>query len=348
MQRRKLRKRSKRYEFRVNSKDSEPETQNSEPAVNSEPRTQNFKLRTTTMNSRLILTILTLFLLFACDNQVVKEDAEVTNTEQQAEVPSATKTVPTVKEDILALVNGSAITQTDLDFAIIKLIGEEAAARMDEKATKKVLDSMVMSRAISQLQQKEMNDDEQAEVEREVEIYKEQLLVRRYLAAHGSPQPVTIKQIQDYYDAHPELFGSKKIKHYEMITTKRPLKGNERDELLSKLRDPEKQPNWLDWSNELGALGYPLTYRQGRDDGKTLHPKLTQALTSLAQGQVSPLILIQETPYLIRITALQEIPARPLSEVTGPIRKKLAPIQVKKTIEEVGKEALDKAVIEYR
>ncbi|MBU0681414.1 MAG: peptidyl-prolyl cis-trans isomerase [Proteobacteria bacterium] len=249
---------------------------------------------------------------------------------------------------VVAVVNGAEISQFDLDLAIRKLVGAEAATMMDEAATKKVLESMVMSRAISQLREKEMNALEKAEIAKEVAVFREQLLVRRYLAKHSPPQPVTMEMVQDYYDGHPELFGAKKIRMYEMITTKRALNANERDELLGKLQDPGKHGKWQDWAKELAAFGYPVTYRQGRDGGEVLHPKLNQVMGSLAPGQSSPLIFVKETPYLIRITSEENIPAQPLAEVTGAIKKALGPKQLKQAVEQVGKEALANAKVEYK
>jgi len=252
------------------------------------------------------------------------------------------------EDTILAVVNGSAISRYDLDLAVRKLAGEEAAAMLDAKATKKVLESLVLSRAISQEQQQEMNGQEHAEIDREVAVFKEQLLVRKYLAKHGKPQPVTMEMVQGYYDAHPELFGAGTVREYEMITTLRPLQDNERDELLGKLKDPQDHERWREWANELSREGYPVAYRQGKESGGVLHPVLAQAIASLSAGQVAKLIFVQETPYLVRVTDERKTPARPLSEVTGTIRKALLPQQLKQVIEQVGREVLAKAAVEYK
>lgn len=292
---------------------------------------------------KILLSLLFLLILTSCsgDQPAQKPPSDKEGVKKEAAVKKDGE------DKVLAVVNGSAISRSDLDLAIRKLAGQEAAEGLDETAAKKVLESMVISRAVSQLRQKEMSERDRAEIAREVAVFQEQLLVRQYLAEHGKPQPVTMESIQQYYDAHPELFGAGKIRQYEMITTGRPLQATERDELLGKLKDPEAHDKWQGWVDELVRTGYPVVYRQGRDGDEVLRPALAREITALSVGQVSPLIYVKEIPYLIRITAERNSPARPLSEVTGTIRKALAAQQMKQAIEQAGKEALANAVIEY-
>ncbi|EKD34190.1 MAG: hypothetical protein ACD_75C02431G0003 [uncultured bacterium] len=291
-----------------------------------------------------LLSLLFLLILSSCsgDRPVQKPPADKEGVKKEAAVKLGGEDV------VLAVVNGSKISRSDLDLAIRKLAGEEAAGGLDEKTAKKVLESMVMSRAISQLRQKEMSEQDHAEIAGEVAVFQEQLMVRQYLAKHSTPQLVTMEAIQEYYDAHPELFGSGNSRLYEVITTGRPLQATERDELLGKLKDPATREKWQSWVEELVQAGYPMVYRQGRDGDEVLHPALHQAIAALSVGQVSQLIFIKEIPYLVRVTGERIIPAKPLSEVTETIRKALAPQQLKQAIEEAGKEALAGAVVKYK
>jgi hypothetical protein len=271
----------------------------------------------------------------ACSEQPEEKKAE---TEHEKHV---------VRDVSLAVVNGSGISRDDLDFALRKLVGEEAAATLDEKAVRKVLESLVLSKAISQAQEKLMDAGEQEDVAREVAAFREKLLVHRYLESHGSPPPVTMEMVQKYYDDHPHLFKAESIRKYEMITSKRALQPAERDELLEKLDNPAQHQKWAEWVEQLSTMGYPVTYRQGSNTGQLLHAKLASALQGMKRGDISPLLFIEDRPYLIRVTEIHVKPAKPLSEVAGTITKALAPRQVKQAIEQVGKTVLSEADVTY-
>ncbi len=293
------------------------------------------------MHYKHIIPLLFLLILSSC-NDKPREDETQPTTEKEKIVQLKGDNI------ILAVVNGSVISRYDLDLAIQKLVGAEAAARMDTTASRKVLESMVISRAIGQARDKEMSKLEHAEIIKEVAVYREQFLVRRYLANHGSPNPVTMEQIQDYYDAHLEFFGAKTTKQYEMITTKRPLNAGERDEVLGKFGKLEKHENWRGWADDMETKGYPIAYRQGKGHSEVLHPQLSQALGALSKGEVSQLILVSDTPYFLRIVAEQQVPGQPISEVTGIIKKALVSKQVKQVIEKVGQKVLANAEVEYK
>jgi len=154
--------------------------------------------------------------------------------------------------------------------------------------------------------------------------------------------------IQEYYQKHPELFGAKTIKAYEMLTSKGVPNPGARDELYAKLQEASQKEDWQQWQKDMAATGYLISYRQGKDDSDVLHPKLAQVVKTLSVGQESQFIIIKEIPYLIRVTDEKSIPAKPLSEVTGTIKKALAPRRVKQAIEKVGKEALAKVEVDYK
>ncbi len=300
------------------------------------------------MNYSTLLAVICCLFLVSCSEGPAEQKKEIKKTVVKEDVTKTPVKAVEQAGKTLVLVGGIPITQTDLDLAIKKLIGEEAAARMDKEATRKVLDSMVMSRAISQLRVAEMSEKENLLLDREVSAYREQLLVRRYLAKHGTPQPVTMTMIQEYYDKHPQLFGAKTIKEYEMLTSSRVLNPGERDEVFSKLNDASNKDDWQQWQKDQAANGHPMSYRHGKDDDDVLHYKIAQVIKTLSVGQESQFMIVKEIPYLIRVTAEKSIPAKPLSEVTGTIKKALAPQQVKQAIEKIGKQALGEVEVEYK
>lgn len=250
--------------------------------------------------------------------------------------------------EVLVTVNGSVITRYDLDLSIKSLLGASGIQKLDEAGRKKVLESLVMSRAIAMASEKEAKAEELADLARKSEAYHEQLLVRKYLAKHAPPRPVTQEMVREHYETHPEEFGGKKERTYEMITCKRPLKSEERDALLKKMQNPGDKKDWNKWVQELQKDGFPLAYRRGVVVEGVLHPQLLKMMKSLKKGESSPLTFIKDLSYLVRIVDEKKKTTRPLKEVSGQIRKMLAPVQLKKAVEQVSQEVLQKAEVVYK
>lgn len=283
------------------------------------------------------------FLVAGCKDKPTEEKSETAPQKQTIEQ------TPAIEAEVLATVNGSPVTRSELEQALVRMVGEEAASTLEDQARKKVLESLVMSRAISQAREKELTADEKQHLEREVNAYREQLLTRQYIAAHGTPQPHSTEEVEQYYRDHPERFGAQIVKKYEMVTCKRPLSPAEKDELLQILEQSEqnKQKDWRMWATDLAAQGYPVVYRQGSGDEKLLHIKLSKLLSSLTMEQKPQLLFIREIPYLVRLEAVEKTPPQPFDQVAGRIRKILARQQVRKTVEEVSKEVLAGADVKY-
>jgi hypothetical protein len=285
--------------------------------------------------------LLFVLLLAGCKEKQTEETSDTASQKQTVEQ------APALEPDALATVNGSAITKSELEQTLVRMVGEEVASTLEDQAKKKVLESLVLSRAISQARTKEMSADEKKHLEREVNAYREQLLTRQYIAGHGSPQPISAEEVEQYYAAHPERFGGEVIKKYEMITCKRPLGPAEKDELLQILEDSEKHNDWRQWAADLAAQGYPVAYRQGRDDEKLLHIKLTKLFASLTKKTKPQLLFIREIPYLVRLQDVEKRPLQPLEQVAPRIRKILAQQRIKKTVDKVSKEVLAKVAVKY-
>jgi hypothetical protein len=65
-----------------------------------------------------------------------------------------------------------------------------------------------------------MTPEDLAVLDKKINRYREQLLVKMYLVRQTNPEPVTLKMVKDYYEGHPEKFGGKTIREFEMIATK--------------------------------------------------------------------------------------------------------------------------------
>lgn len=250
--------------------------------------------------------------------------------------------VPDGEEGVLATVNGSPITREDLEHALVSMLGEHRAQKLDAAGRKKALESLVAGRAIAQAQEKRMSVGELAELDRKTEAYREQLLVAKYLSGHTKVEPVTMQMVKEYYDSHPEEFGAKTIRSYEMLVGERKMNKGEQRALTELLRDaPEK--DWKNWAEGLRKKGYPLAFREGKVDGDVLHPALCRPAESLKPGETSETIFVKDIAYIVRITGVQRTAPLPLKQVAGDIRRKIAPVQMKKSVKEAYEQVLGQA-----
>lgn len=250
-------------------------------------------------------------------------------------------------ETVLATVNGSPVTAYELEATIKKTIGEKNASKIGTEVRKKVLESLVASRAISKAFEKDMSSEEGEEVRKKVLAYREQLLVQKYIAKNATPEPVTHEMVKDHYNKYPERFGAKTEKKYEMISTGRALNHKERNLLLKNLVKPESQKNWAKWVKNLKAKNLPVFYKKGNVVKGLLHEDLDAITARLHKGKTSKLHFIDERPYVIRIIDEKMISPRPLTEVSRQIRKTLGPLELKKVVGKISEDVLKTATVEY-
>jgi len=256
------------------------------------------------------------------------------------------ETAVTPTSDVLVRVNGSPVTQAELDYTVLRLLGPDKAYQIDGVTRKKVLQSMVMSRVMAQLAQQQISPDDLKRLQQQVADYWEQLFVKQYLKAHIKPQPLTQAMVKDYYDKHKARFGATSIRQFELITTTRSLQGAERVRVLRQLTGLERK-NWKTYVQMLKKQGLPIDYRTGNADEKLLHASLRTMLATLKLKEVSKPFFIEGRVYIVRIISEKRRQARPLNEVSAAIRKALAPIQLQKAIAEISADIMKTAKIEY-
>lgn len=249
---------------------------------------------------------------------------------------------------VLARVNGSPVTRYECDRVIDATIGEKNASKLDDEGRQKILESLVASRAIAQRCETQLTGEERAELAKKVQAYREQLLVKKYIAKTVTPEPVSQEMVNTYYQAHPEKFGAESLRTYEMITTSRNPKPDERDTLIAILVHPETKKDWKKWVQEIERKGFPVLYNDGRVVEKLLHPKLNTLMNGLKVGESSSMSFIDGRPYLVRITNEESIPPRPLAEVSSQIRKSLGPVQLKKAVKQISDDVLKTVDVEYK
>jgi hypothetical protein len=276
---------------------------------------------------RLAVPMLGLALLAGCHHQAPKE------------IPGA--------RQVLATVNGSPITQFDMDRTAIRLLGPQRFSSLDKTARHKVLESLVLSRAIAQIEAKQLDPVDSYSLDKQVEDYREQLLVKHYLKDHANPKPVTEEMIADYYNKHPEQFGGGEHKRYQMLYVTQDLSDAERQSVLKAYSSASGQSDWKHYALALAKKKLPISEQQGVTPVSLPNKTLDDVLTKLETGKVSTVTFVDGRPYLLRVTGTYTTKPRPLDDVRGQIRRELLPVRIKQVLDEVSKEVLGKAKVSY-
>ncbi|TBV01910.1 hypothetical protein [Phytopseudomonas dryadis] len=268
-------------------------------------------------------------LLVGCDNDRPSAQVEVE--------PSAT----------LATVDGGSVTRAQLELAIERTLGESAPLFASEEVERKILDSLVASRAMALLAERELSASEKVQLELKVQAYREEMLVRHYLERNATPEPVSNERVADYYARHAEEFGGGVEKSFEIIASDRPLDDARRVELIGLLSaEVQASSDWQARVTRWRAEGKPLEYRSNRLKPELLEQPLRGLVESTAAGSVAPLY-VKERLLLVRVLEERRLPAQPLSQVSGQIREKLAPQALKQAVKSLSGKAIEAVEVQY-
>jgi hypothetical protein len=248
------------------------------------------------------------------------------------------------KPVVMATVNGEPITQADVDSMLERMLDNQAMAQVDEALRKKVLDSLVASRAMKLQVQAIMSPDELAQVALAVKSYEEELYVKEYLGKHVTPEPVTLEMVQAYYDSHSEEFGAETIKDFQLLALRDAKDEKKRDQLLAAVAVIKSTADWRAKSKELQQK-YSLQFQEGRNKSGLLEQQLDQAINSLEKDATSDLIYLEDEIYLARVTNIIQSAPKPLAEVSADIRKKLAAQQLRAAVKKASEDVLKKVEV---
>jgi hypothetical protein len=255
--------------------------------------------------------------------------------------------VPVEPSATLVTVDDSPITRAQLELTVERTLGESAPLFANDEVERKILDSLVASRAMALLAERELDAGERVQLDLKAQAYREELLVRHYLEQHATPEPVTSEQVADYYQRHPEEFGGGVEKSFEIIASDQALEEPQRAELIALLSGAEAKGR--DWQKQVAAwraAGKPLEYRSNRIKPELLEQPLRGLVESTEAGSIAPLYVDGQL-LLVRVTGEERLPARPLSEVSGEIREKLAPQALKQAVKSLSEEATRQVKVQY-
>lgn len=277
---------------------------------------------------RTSLAIFISVLLFGCDKKSDEQDEQI------------------VKESpALAVVNGEAISAADVDFMLERMLQGQSIAQIDEALRKKILDSLIASRAMKQQVKSQLPADAITHIAQSVKVYEEELFVKAYLQQFVTPAPVTAEMVQKYYDEHAEEFSGESIREFEILRS--PMIADEklRDRLLAAIPDISSAENWQSKTKEWQKT-YSLEYQQGRSQAGLFDKELDQVINRLQEGKTSDVIYINKELYLVRVTKISEPIVKPLAEVSADIRTRLAAQVLREAVKQASADARAKAKVE--
>ncbi len=243
---------------------------------------------------------------------------------------------------VLATVNGVDITEKDVAFTIDRTFSDVDQLFISNSIEEKVLDSLVAAKAMRHHMEKSLPENAIDEIKMKVDAYEDELFVKAYLKEKANPIPVSVEMVADYYESNPEQFGGGTLKTVELLQTKKRLSGKERETFLAQMQNIKSAENWQELATT-GVGGVALTVKRIKVQPGLLDKNIEAAVNGLSPGETSGVIQANNQSTVARVLSEEILPVKPLHEVSAEIRKKLAPLQLKKAVKKASEEAIKNA-----
>jgi len=279
------------------------------------------------------LLIAAICVLAACgDNE---SDSSVTTSESNATTDDKTP-------EGWATVNGSVLTDDEYEAAVDRFFGDQI---VDARALRNIRESLITSRALSQQAEQILDAETLHSIELAARAYREEKLIAAYLDQTTTPEPVSAQAVKDYYDSHLDDFGAASIKQLEVLRLDFEDAGQSAADAARLLGAVDEEGDWATWGkNQVNDAVRHMRVAANNQ----LSSKLRAAIKPLDAEQVTGVIVEGDTAYRIRVLGVEEIPPKPLGEVSADIRRRLAANQLKQAISDVSEEVLADSIIERR
>ncbi|GAD03838.1 peptidyl-prolyl cis-trans isomerase [Agarivorans albus] len=251
----------------------------------------------------------------------------------------------TLTSPIVVTVNGQSITEETVDFTISQMFGEDGRNHATPELRNSVVNSLIASKAMSMAVTQQLDSETAKQLELKVAAFKEELLVKQFLQQNVTPTPVSSAMVTNYYQQHPEEFGAVEQLNLELAIQAANTSEQQRKLLFAKLENLQSQQDWSASSALFTQLN--LSLKTELVETSSLPIELQAITNNLSVGSTSKPTLINGDVYILRLLSKRQLPPKPLSEVSVDIRKRLAPIQLKKAVKEASDIATNAATIEW-
>lgn len=263
---------------------------------------------------------------------------------------------------VLARVDGLAITESDLDRLVYRIGGEGAEALVsqalaNDENRKKMLESLVSSRAMAILQEKQLSAEQKNDLDKRVAAYREELLVKNYLQEHADVQPVSNEMVKAYYTENEREFTEEPQYRFEVLTSYGEVTDDQRKEILAVLATAKNTKDWEALEKKLMKSKLPIKHQTAKARLGLLSADIRALLEKTAPvSEISAInkaprvsdVDVKQTIKVVRVLEITPGAVKPLAEVSANIRKRLAPIMMKQAVAEASLQARKNVEISYQ
>lgn len=249
------------------------------------------------------------------------------------------KSDPVTASEAAALVNGEVVAARNIEAEMERLGG--AAAGSSQEIANRVLANAIDLELLAQ-QARQAKLDGQADVQAKIADARRKILAEAQIAALAKGLgPVGEAEVKAYFDAHPELFGKRRIYRLQELVAGTTADNIEAAQALAR---QARSPREL--AAALQAKGIPVGAREAVKGAEDLPADLLAKLNELAVGQYLTSVQGGKLTLLI-LAGLEE---RPLDyeEARPVIERYLANSAKRDKIEAELKKYRAGAKIEYR
>lgn len=252
---------------------------------------------------------------------------------------------PEETKKALATVNGKPVYQEHIN-AMLGKFPPEAVARSGDELEQKILESLVRAKAVAELARQTLSENETENIKLRAELYQEELLAAAYLKENAAIEPVTDAMVRSYYEKNRQRYSLGDQVHIQYLQSESGLEEGKKRVLMKAMSSVAPDADWKAYQKTLEAEGYPVFYRNSSIKQSLLASPLDSMVASLEPGEASS-VFYGDTLYRARLLKKDNLGYQPLSEVSAEIRRKLAPVQMKKAVKLVSDEALKSVNVEY-
>lgn len=238
------------------------------------------------------------------------------------------------------------VTQYDVQQAAERTLGNLADVAIETGTRGEMVDSVISARAMAVLRGSELTPVQAAELDKQVNAYRERLLVRDYLDAHAERVMTSEPELRAYYDAHPEKFGPRPERHFELAYVELGRDSTARPGLMRTLSEVTLADDWRGAVAERQKKGSPVGFRRGDAGLANLPKKLRSAALKLGVGEASNVVLVGDRAYALRMTKVGKKPGKTFEEVRPRIAKLLEPRETRAQLQAVKDAVLKKVPVE--
>lgn len=252
---------------------------------------------------------------------------------------------PSNSKSALAMVNGQPIYQEHVDIMLAKFPREAVAAAGDD-IERKILESLVRAKAVAEMAKTTMTDSELDRLRLKAELYQDELLAAEYLSDSASIEPVSSVMVREYYEQNKQRYSLGEQVTIEYLQSESGLEEDDKRSVMQKMSSVDSDADWKQYQQSLGKERVPVFFRNTTIKASLLASPLDSIVASLEPGQASA-VFYGDTLYRVRLLSQESLGYRSLAEVSGEIRRKLAPVQMRKAVEQVSDKALESVTVEY-